>query len=97
MLAMSTLSNSANASPAFIVPKADTTVLPQWVNGYHALNSNTVIDSHLLPQVDDILAGCAKGKIWSAIDMTNPFFQTCVHPDDVHLTAVTTPLSDGSL
>jgi hypothetical protein len=26
------------------------------------------------------------------MDMTNSFFQTCVHPDDVHLTAVTTPL-----
>ncbi len=23
--------------------------------------------------------------------MTNCFFQTCVHPDDIHLTAVTTP------
>jgi hypothetical protein len=34
----------------------------------------------------------AKGKIWSKMDMTNSFFQTCVHPDDIHLTAVTTPL-----
>jgi hypothetical protein len=25
--------------------------------------------------------------------MTNSFFQTRVHPDDVHLTAVTTPLA----
>jgi hypothetical protein len=84
-------SNSAHASPAFIVPKADTTVLPRWVNDYRALNANTVTDSHPLPRVDDILADCAKGKIWSVIDMTNSFFQTRVHPDDVHLTAVTTP------
>jgi len=40
---------------------------------------------------DDILANCAKGKIWSKLDMTNSFFQTWVHPDNVHLTAVTTP------
>jgi hypothetical protein len=37
------------------------------------------------------LADCAQGKIWSKLDMTNSFFQTRVHPDDVHLTAVTTP------
>jgi hypothetical protein len=42
--------------------------------------------------VDDILADCAKGKIWSKMDMTNSFFQKRVHPDDIHLMAVTTPL-----
>jgi len=45
-----------------------------------------------LPRVDDILADCAKGKIWPKMDMMNSFFQTCIHPDDVHLTAVTIPL-----
>jgi hypothetical protein len=84
-------SNSAHASPAFLVLKSDPTVLPRWVNDYHALNANTVIDSHPLPRIDDILADCGKGKIWSKMDMTNSFFQTRVHPDDVHLTAVTTP------
>jgi hypothetical protein len=85
-------SNSEHASPAFIIPKADIAVLPRWVNDYRVLNANTITDSHPLPRVDDILSDCAKGKIWSAIDMTNSFFQTRVHPDDVHLTAVTTPL-----
>jgi hypothetical protein len=66
-------------------------VLPRWVNDYCVLNANTITDSHPLPHVDNILADCAKGKIWSVIDMTNSFFQTRVHPDDVHLTAVTTP------
>jgi hypothetical protein len=42
-------SNSAHASPAFLVPKTDTVVLPRWVNDYRALNANTVVDSHLLP------------------------------------------------
>lgn len=37
------------------------------------------------------MADAVKGKIWSILDMTNSFFQTRVHPDDVHLTAVTTP------
>jgi hypothetical protein len=85
-------SNSAHASPAFLVPKSDTTVLPRWVNDYRQLNANTILDVFPLPRVDDILADCAKGKIWSKMDMTNSFFQTRVHPDDIHLTAMTTPL-----
>src|SRR6202167_1497175 len=84
-------SNSSHASPAFIVPKTDPAVLPRWVNDYRMLNANTVLDAHPPPRVDDILADCAKGRIWSKLDMTNSFFQTRVHPDDVHLTAVTTP------
>jgi hypothetical protein len=69
-------SNSEHASPAFIVPKADSTVLQRWVNDYWILNDNTVLDAHLLPQVDNILTDCTKGKIWSKMDMTNSFFQT---------------------
>jgi hypothetical protein len=85
-------SNSAHASPAFLVPKSDPVVLPRWVNDYCQLNANTVLNAFPLPRVDDILADCAKGKIWSKMDMTNSFFQTRVHPDDIHLTAMTTPL-----
>src|SRR3984885_10361784 len=84
-------SNSAHASPAFLVPKTDPVVLPRWVNDYRVLNANTILDAHPLPRIDDILADCAKGKIWSKLDMTSSFFQTRVHPDDIHLTAVTTP------
>jgi len=79
------VSGSEHASPAFLVPKADTFVLPCWVNDYRVLNANTVTDSHPLPRVDDILADCAKGKIWSVIDITNSFFQMRVHPDGIHL------------
>jgi hypothetical protein len=76
---------------AFIIPKADTAVLPRWVNDYRQLNANTIHDRFPLPRVDDILANCGKGKIWSVIDMTNSFFQTLVHPDNISKTAVTTP------
>jgi hypothetical protein len=55
-------SNSAHASPAFLVPKTDTVVLPRWVNDYRALNANTVVDSHPLPRVDDILGRLRAGK-----------------------------------
>jgi hypothetical protein len=50
------------------------------------------MDSHPLPRIDDVLADCGKGKIWSKIDMIDSFFQTRVHPNDIHLMAVTTPL-----
>jgi len=30
--------------------------------------------------------------MWATIDMTNSFFQTKMHPDHIHLTAVNTPL-----
>jgi hypothetical protein len=89
-------SSSEYASPAFCVPKyiggvPDLTVDPQWVNDYRALNSNTVRDNFPLPRIDDILADCGKGKIFGKMDMTNSFFQTRVHPDNIHLTAVRTP------
>ncbi|CAA7258848.1 unnamed protein product [Cyclocybe aegerita] len=84
-------SSSRYASPAFIIPKADPTVLPRWVNDYHDLNVNTIEDSHPIPRQDDILADCLKGVFFAQIDMTNSFFQTPMHPDHIHLTAVTTP------
>ncbi|KAF5376678.1 hypothetical protein D9615_007909 [Tricholomella constricta] len=89
-------SSSEHASPAFCVPKykngiPDLTVPPRWVNDYCELNSNTIRDNFLLPRVDDILSACGRGKIFGKIDMTNSFFQTRMHPEDVHLTAVRTP------
>jgi hypothetical protein len=89
-------SSSEYASLAFCVPRyiagvPDLTVDPRWVNDYRALNSNTVRDNFPLPSVDDILADCGKGEIFGKMDMTNSFFQTHVHPDDIHLTAVRTP------
>lgn len=84
-------SSSSVSSPAFLIPKKDPAALPRWVNDYRRLNANTVPDVHPLPRIDDVLADCARGKFWAKIDMTNSFFQTKVHPDDIHLTAVTTP------
>lgn len=83
-------SNSSYASPSFLIPKSDPMALPRWVNNYR-VNDNTVPDHHPLPSIAEILGDCAKGKIFGKLDMTNSFFQTRVHPDDVPLTAVTTP------
>jgi hypothetical protein len=82
---------SPHASPAFIIPKKDTSVLPRWVNDYRQLNANTVTDSFPIPQVDDVLADAAKGKIWSVLDMTNSFCHTRMEPESILLTVITTP------
>jgi hypothetical protein len=38
-------SNLLHGSPAFIMPESDPFVLPRWVNDYHQLNANTVLDT----------------------------------------------------
>ena len=84
-------SSSQYTSPSFIIVKADTMVLPRWVNDYRNLNQPTVPDNYPLLWIDDILVDCAKEKVWGKIDMTNSFFQTLVHPDHVKYTATLTP------
>jgi hypothetical protein len=84
-------SESEFSSPAFIIPKADPTVLPRWVNDFRLLNLNTIPDNHPLPRIDEILKDCAKGRFFGKIDMTNSFFQTRVHPDDMKYLAVHSP------
>jgi RNase H-like domain found in reverse transcriptase/Reverse transcriptase (RNA-dependent DNA polymerase)/Integrase zinc binding domain len=84
-------SSSPFASPSFIIPKADPTVLPRWVIDYRQLNANTIPDRTPLPRMEEILGDCAKGKFFAKIDMTNSFFQTRVHPDDIWKTATSTP------
>jgi hypothetical protein len=84
-------SSSPYASPAFLIPKADPTALPRLVCDYRQLNNITIPDRTPLPRVQDILSNCGKGRIWGKINMTNAFFQTRVHPDEIHLTAISTP------
>ena len=84
-------SNSHFSSPSFVIPKSDPSALPRWVCDYRQLNENTVPDKYQMPIVEDILADCGKGKIWCTIDLTDSFYQTRMHPKDIHKTAVSTP------
>ncbi len=84
-------SSSPYSSPAFLIPKPDSTVLPRWVNDFRELNANTVVDRHPLPRVDDILTDAARGKYWSKLDMTDAFFHTRLDEASIPLTAVNTP------
>lgn len=85
-------SQSKFASPAFLIPKADPSALPRWVNDFRQLNANTVPDRFPLRRIDDILADAAKGRIWGQMDMTDSFFQTRLDPESIPYTAVNTPL-----
>ncbi len=84
-------SSSPYASPAFLIPKPDSTVLPRWVNNYCQLNVNIVTDQYPLHRIDDILADTGLGKIWSKLDMMDSFFHTKMHPDSIPLTTVNMP------
>ena len=83
-------SSSPYSSSCFLILKADPTAAPRWVNDFRKLNTNIVPDAHPLPSIQEILSDCAKGKIWGKLDMTNSFFQTRVHPNDIQYTAITT-------
>jgi len=84
-------SSSPYASAAFVVLKRDPTADPHWVNDYRAINSNTVKDRTPLPLPDVVLSDAARASIWGKIDMTNAFFQTPIHEDDIEKTAIKTP------
>ncbi len=84
-------SSSLYASPAFLIPKPDSVVLPRWVNDYHQLNINIVTDHYPLHRIDNILTNTGTGKIWSKLDMTDSFFHTRMHPDSIPLTTINTP------
>ncbi len=86
-------SSSPYASPAFLIPKPDSTVLPCWVNNYCQLNANIVTNCYPLHRIDNILADASTGKIWSKLDMTDSFFHTKMHLDSIPLTTVNTPFS----
>lgn len=82
-------SSSNITSLAFLIAKADCTALLCWVNDYCKLNKHTTPDAFPLPCCDKILKGCTQGKVWATLDMTNASFQTLMHLNDIHLTAIT--------
>lgn len=84
-------SSSLHASPAFLVFKSNPTTLPRWINDYCQLNANTVSGAHSLLTVQEILSDVGNGKFWRKLNISDSFFQTKVHPDNIKYTAITTP------
>ena len=54
-------------------------------------NDNTVADYSQIPNQQTILQAVAKGKYRSKIDLSDVYFQTRVHPDDVKYNTIKTP------
>ena len=54
-------------------------------------NDNTVADHSQIPNQETILQAVAKGKYRSKIDLSDAYFQTRVHPDDVKYNTIKTP------
>ena len=54
-------------------------------------NDNTVADHSQIPNQHTILQAVAKGKYRSKIDLSDAYFQTRVHTDDVKYNTIKTP------
>jgi hypothetical protein len=61
------------------------------MNDYWALNPKTVKDWTPLRLPDVVLVTAALACYWGQIGLTNAFFQTSMHPDDIKKTAIKTP------
>ena len=58
----------------------------------HFRNDNTQADHPQIPEQNTILNAVARGRFRSKIDLSDAYFQTRVHPDDVkYNTSIKTP------
>jgi len=54
-------------------------------------NDNTQADHTQIPEQNTILNAVARGQFRSKIDLSDAYFQTRVHPDDVKYNTIKTP------
>ena len=54
-------------------------------------NDNTQADHTQIPEENTILNAVARGRYRSKIDLSNAYFQTRVHPDNVKYNTIKTP------
>src|SRR5712691_22961 len=54
-------------------------------------NDNTIADHTQIPEQHTILNAVARGRFRSKIDLSDAYFQTRVHPDDVQYNTIKTP------
>jgi len=78
----------AYCAPMLAVPKKNGKYRP--VIDYRDLNLVSEPYYHRLPRIDSIKQDM-NGRIFSAMDLTDAFFQVAVEPDDIPKTAVQTP------
>ena len=82
-------STSEYAAPITLVPKPDGTW--RFCVDYRKLNSITHEAKYPLPRVEDCLDQLKGARYFSKIDLRSGYWQTRIHPDDIHKTAFRTP------
>lgn len=83
-------SNSPYGAPILFVPKPDGSL--RMVIDYRALNKVTVKDKYPIPRIDDLIDQLRGAKVFSALDLTQGYYQLRIAPEDVHKTAFVTPI-----
>lgn len=85
-------SSSAYGAPVMFVPKADGTL--RMVLDYRELNAQTVKDRYSIPRDHDLFDQLQLNgaQYLSSLDLLYGYWQVLVNPDDVHKTAIRTPL-----
>ena len=73
----------------FLEAKPDGRIRP--LVGLRFRNDNTVADHSQIPNLQTILQAVAKRKYCSEIDLSDAYFRTRVHPDDVKYKTIKTP------
>ena len=85
-------SASAYGAPVLFVPKPDGTL--RMVLDYRDLNAQTVKDRYPLPRDHDLFDQLqhSRAQLLSKMDLLYGYWQVLMHPDDIHKTAIRTPL-----
>jgi len=73
----------------FVQAKPDGRIRP--LVDLRSRNQNTEADHSQIPNQQSILSAVARGKFRSKIDLSDAYFQTRVHPDDVKYNTIKTP------
>lgn len=81
-------STSPYGAPILFVPKPDGTL--RLVVDYRSLNKITVKDKYPIPHIADLIDQLRDAKVFSALDLTQGYYQLRIAPEDVHKTAFTT-------
>ncbi|GFV04998.1 hypothetical protein TNCV_1347461 [Trichonephila clavipes] len=84
-------SSSNYSSPLHMVPKKESN---DWrpVGDFRALNAQTKKDKYPIPSILDFTSDLHAAKIFSHIDLVKAFHQITIASEDIHKTAICTPL-----
>lgn len=85
-------SSSSYGAPVMFVPKPDGTL--RMVLDYRDLNAQTIKDRYPLPRDHDLFdqLQISQARFLSSLDLLYGYWQVLIHPDDIHKTAIRTPL-----